>query len=255
MAGNCQGCKDGMELPFRLRTAFQPIVDLETGQPYAYEALVRGDAGQSAQEILSQVTEENRYAFDQACRVNAIRDAVAAGLLDTDAKLSINFLPNAVYSPLACIRLTLQTALETGLPTSRLVFEFTENEKLDPGHVRDIVRAYRALGFATAIDDFGAGHAGIGLLADLETDAIKLDMHLIRNIDTCSRRQLIVKSLMDLSRDLGLLVVAEGIETGEELATLRSLDVRFVQGYLLARPQIGILPKVDMDKIEQRAAA
>jgi len=183
MAGACRGCKDGGGLPFRITTAVQPIADIHTGRVYAYEALVRGEASQSAGEVLALVTDENRYAFDQACRVTAIEDAVRAGLLETDAKLSINFLPNAVYSPLACIRLTLETALATGLPSSRLVFEFTENEKLETAHVREIVRAYRSLGFATAIDDFGSGHAGLALLADLETDAVKLDMELVRNID------------------------------------------------------------------------
>ncbi|WP_156502044.1 EAL domain-containing protein, partial [Erythrobacter sp. HI0063] len=94
--------------------------------------------------------------------------------------------------PLACIKLTMETALETGLPTNRLIFEFTENERLDTDHVRSIVRAYQALGFTTAIDDFGSGHAGLGLLANLQTDAIKLDMDLIRNLDTSLARRQIV---------------------------------------------------------------
>ncbi len=142
--------------------AFQPIVDVETGLPFAYEALVRGSDGQSAASVLSSVTRENRYAFDQQCRVAAIEGAVAAGILDTDARLSINFLPNAVYSPVACIQVTLASARASGLPTERLIFEFTENEQMgDVGHVRTIVDAYRRMGFATALDDFGAGHAGL----------------------------------------------------------------------------------------------
>ena len=242
MVSKCSGCRDGKGLDFEIRTAFQPIIDLTTGRPYAYEALVRGFNGETAGEILSRVTDDNRYAFDQACRVNAIREAVAAGLLDTDAKLSINFMPNAVYSPLACIKLTMETALETGLPTNRLIFEFTENERLDTDHLRGIVRAYQALGFTTAIDDFGSGHAGLGLLANLQTDAIKLDMDLIRNLDTSLARRQIVKSLVGLSREMGLLLVAEGIETESELRVLEDIGVRYVQGYLFARPQIGALP-------------
>ena len=244
MVMKCSGCRNGESLGFDIRTAFQPIVDLTTGRPYAFEALVRGTNGESAGEILGRVTEDNRYAFDQACRVNAIREAVAAGLLDTEAKLSINFMPNAVYSPLACIKLTMETALETGLPTNRLIFEFTENERLDTDHVRSIVRAYQALGFTTAIDDFGSGHAGLGLLANLQTDAIKLDMDLIRNLDTSLARRQIVKSLVNLSREMGLLLVAEGIETQEELRVLEDIGVRYVQGYLFAQPQIGTLPHV-----------
>lgn len=255
MPAKCAGCREGGGLGFEIRTAFQPIVDLETGRPYAYEALVRGANGEAAGEVLSRVTEDNRYAFDQACRVTAIREAVAAGLLETDAKLSINFMPNAVYSPLACIRLTLQTALETGLPTRRLVFEFTENEKLDTSHVREIVRAYRALGFTTAIDDFGGGHAGLGLLANLETDAIKLDMELIRGIDTSSVRRQIVASMVGLCRALDRVLVAEGVETERELAVLADAGVRYVQGYLFARPQIGVLPSVGRGPVAVRSAA
>lgn len=241
----CEGCRGGESLPFEITTAFQPIVDLETGRPYAYEALVRGIGGQSAGEILALITEENRYAFDQACRVSAIRNAVQAGILHTDAKLSINFLPNAVYSPLACIKLTLETARETGLPTSRLIFEFTENEKVDSAHVRGIVDAYRALGFTTAIDDFGAGNAGLGLLACLKTDAIKLDMELVREVDSCSRRKTIIKSIVALAGDLELVLVAEGVETEGELQVLQDLGVRYVQGFLIARPEIGVLPSVN----------
>ena len=238
----CNGCRNGHDLPFSIRIAFQPIMDLSTGRPYAYEALVRGSEGQGAGWVLAQVTEENRYRFDQACRVAAIREAVAAGLLDSDARLSINFLPNAVYSPQACIRLTLATAAECGLPSDRLIFEFTENERLDTAHVRGIVEAYRSLGFATAIDDFGAGHAGLNLLADIQTDLVKLDMELIRGIDSNMPRRLIVEAMVRLCRSLGVEVIAEGIETAQELAVLSLLGVRHVQGYYLARPALGELP-------------
>jgi EAL domain-containing protein (putative c-di-GMP-specific phosphodiesterase class I) len=119
MSKICAGCRDGndSEIPFTM--AYQPIVDTELGKPFAYEALVRGADGSGAASVLSQVTQANRYGFDQACRVRAIEGALEAGLLSTDAPLSINFLPNAVYSPLVCIQLTLRTAQETGLPRER----------------------------------------------------------------------------------------------------------------------------------------
>ncbi len=92
------GCKGCLETGrnFDLRMAFQPIVDVTNGLPFAYEALVRGPNGEGALEVLDSVTPELRYAFDQQCRVAAIELGVAAGILDTAAKLSINFLPNAV---------------------------------------------------------------------------------------------------------------------------------------------------------------
>ena len=251
----CEGCRDGAELGFQIRAAFQPIVDLESGNVFAYEALVRGPEGQGAGWVLDQVDDANRYAFDQACRVVAIREAVAAGLLATDAMLSINFLPNAVYSPQACIRLTLATAREHDLPTSRLMFEFTETERLDAAHVRNIVESYRSYGFATAIDDFGAGHAGLGLLANIQTDFLKLDMALIRNIDSDQPRRLIVAAMVRLARAMNIRVIAEGIETVAELEELRRLGIRHAQGYLLSRPALGALPVPDQDMLAQSRAA
>ena len=122
-------------------------------------------------------------------------------------------------------------------------------------HVREIVRAYRALGFTTAIDDFGAGHAGLGLLANLQTDALKLDMELIRNVNASRPRQQIVKSMVGLCREMGLRLIAEGVETEAELEALASAGVRYVQGYLLARPQMGVLPDIMYQARKKRRAA
>ncbi len=225
--------------------AFQPIVDLSTGQPFAYEALVRGSGGESAADVLSRVTSDNRYAFDQRCRVAAIEGAVAAGLLSTPARLSINFLPDAVYSPLACIQLTLRTAAACGLPTDRLIFEFTENEEMgDPTHVAGIIQTYRAMGFGTALDDFGAGYAGLSLLARFQPDFLKLDMELIRGIEDSAPRRTIVASLVGMADALGLTVIAEGVETRAELTALARLGIRYVQGFLFARPAFQALAPI-----------
>lgn len=227
--------------------AFQPIVDVTTGLPFAFEALVRGADGTGAADVLASVTPEHRYAFDQQCRVAAIEGAVAAGILDTDARLSINFLPNAVYSPMACIQLTLQTARATGFPQDRLIFEFTENEEMaDTDHVKTIVETYAKMGFGTAIDDFGAGHAGLGLLAKFQTDYIKLDMDLIRGIERSMPRRMIVEGVIRIAESLNITVIAEGIETCDEYTVLRGLGVRYLQGYLLARPGFRCLPPITL---------
>ncbi len=243
----CEGCRNGESSDIALSMAFQPIVDVETGQPFAYEALVRGPEGEGAYSVLSQVTEANRYAFDQACRVKAIETAVKAGILSGPARLSINFLPNAVYSPLACIQLTLKTAAANAFPTDRLIFEFTENEQMaDPAHVANIVSSYQKMGFGTALDDFGAGHAGLNLLAKFQTDMIKLDMELIRDLDQSLPRRVIVAGIVKMCQDLGLTVIAEGIESEGELAALREMGVRYIQGYLLARPMFEGLPLISL---------
>jgi EAL domain-containing protein (putative c-di-GMP-specific phosphodiesterase class I) len=232
----CQECVDGAGFGMPFSMAFQPIVDLASGAIFAHEALVRGVEGQGAAYVLGEVRETNRYAFDQECRVKAIELATTLGLPESDALLSINFMPNAVYEPRACIRVTLGAALRTGFPINRIIFEFTENEKLDADHLLNILRSYRALGFKTAIDDFGAGHAGLNLLSKFQPDIVKLDMDLIRGIDGSGVKQRIVRHTLALLGDLGIQTVCEGVETREELTVLRDLGVTLVQGYLFAKP-------------------
>jgi EAL domain-containing protein (putative c-di-GMP-specific phosphodiesterase class I) len=233
--------------------AFQPIMDLSTGAPFAYEALVRGPQGESAASVLAQVTPANRYAFDQQCRVTAIQAAATAGLLETPARLSINFLPNAVYEPKACIQLTLKTAAEIQFPTDRLIFEFTENEEMiDPAHVSNIVDSYKRMGFGVALDDFGAGHAGLNLLARFQPDIIKLDMDLVRGLDANLPKRIIVEAVVKMCRALKVEVIAEGVETEAELEALRALGVRYIQGYYFAKPGFETLPVVSL-KAEPQA--
>ncbi len=248
----CEGCRDGagFKLPFSM--AFQPIVDIADGAIFAHEALVRGTQGQGAAHVLNEVSDTNRYAFDQECRVKAIELATALGLPGGPALLSINFMPNAVYEPRACIRLTLATALRTGFPPDRIIFEFTESEKLDVNHLLNILRTYRALGFKTAIDDFGAGHAGLNLLSKFQPDIVKLDMELIRGIDASVVKQRILTHALALLGDLDIQAVAEGVETQDELQALRDLGVRLVQGYVLAKPAFESL--VDRTAIDRALA-
>ncbi|MDP9085762.1 MAG: EAL domain-containing protein [Pseudomonadota bacterium] len=225
----------------RIRAAFQPIIDIVSGEVFAYEALVRGAGGQPASEVLSWVSDANRREFDQACRVVAIRDAVAAGILATRAKLSINFLPLAVDSPIDDIQLTLRIARENEFPLNRLMFEFAGHDETNVDHLRGIVRTYRELGFTSAIDDFGTGNAGLALLAEIQPDVVKLDMEIVRGVDSNTPRQAIVEAMVGLCRRLRISLIAEGIETDAELRMLRGLGVRLAQGYLLGRPAIGQL--------------
>lgn len=237
---SCDGCRnaDANEFAIPFTMAFQPIVDLNACKIWGYEALVRGVAGEGAFKVLSQVTEQNRYAFDQACRVKAIELAGAA-IGDSDAKLSINFMPNAVYEPRACIRASLAAAARMQFDPRRLMFEFTENERIeDVGHVSHIISEYRRMGFTTALDDFGAGYAGLSLLAKFQTDVIKIDMELLRDIQASQVKQAIVRGLASIAAELGITLLAEGVETEEELAVLRAAGLRLFQGYYFARPQV-----------------
>lgn len=231
---DCEACARGEGVGFDFDYAFQPIVDMETRQVWAQEALVRGPNGEGAGSVLAQVTEANRYRFDQACRVKAIEGAVRLGLSE---KVSINFLPNAIYKPELCIRTTLAAAKKHGMPLSQIIFEVTEGERVEDGPwFAEILKEYKRCGFMTAIDDFGAGYAGMKLLADFQPDVIKIDMDLIRGIERSQARRAIVRSIMSMSEEMSIQVVAEGIETAAERDELRRLGVRWMQGYAIARP-------------------
>jgi len=230
----CASCAGGKLLPFDFTMAFQPILDMATRQVFAQEALVRGLKGESAGYILNQVTDKTRYGFDQTCRVKAVE---LAARLNIESDLSINFLPNAVYRPEHCIQTTLMAAQRYHFPLNRIIFEFTEVEEVkDPNFLRSIVEEYKRRGFRTAIDDFGAGHSGLNLLADLQTDYIKLDMALTRDIHQDRNRQVIVKAIVQVCRELGIELIAEGIETYEEMQTLREFGIDLLQGFYFARP-------------------
>ncbi|MFD2367056.1 EAL domain-containing protein [Pseudoduganella sp. GCM10020061] len=230
----CAGCRNGIELDIEFEFAYQPIVDVATRTIFGHEALVRGPNGESAYSVLSQVNDQNRYKFDQACRVKAVAGAARLGL---PGYLSINFLPNAVYRPDLCLRTTLAAAKEHDFPVERIIFEVTESEQVrDRKHLVNIFEEYRRFGFMTAIDDFGAGYAGLNLLSEYQPHIVKLDMDLVRDIDRHRPRQVIVSSMVAMCRDLGVRVLAEGVETRAERDFLRSAGIGLMQGYFFSKP-------------------
>ncbi len=249
----CGGCSPTSKVGFQFDYAYQPIVDIRSRAIYAHEALVRGPNGEGATSVLSQVNDSNRYRFDQACRVKAIKTAAQLGIRD---RISINFLPNAVYKPEVCIRTTLEAARVHGFPTDRIIFEVTEGERVEDGPwFTTILREYQRCGFLTAIDDFGAGYAGLTLLADFKPDLIKLDMALIRGIDTSASRQSIVRGLMQICLDMGVEVIGEGVETAAERDLLADLGVRLMQGYLFSRPAFRAVGQVDAASLGDQQSA
>jgi EAL domain-containing protein (putative c-di-GMP-specific phosphodiesterase class I) len=239
----CAECRNHEALGFDFTMAFQPIFNVRTRQPFAYEALVRGLNGESAFSILSKVTETNRYRFDQACRVKAIEEAARLGLpAIPGCLLSINFLPNAVYRAETCIRATLEAARQFEFPLDRLMFEVTEGEQVvDPDHLKSIFAEYQRQGFTTAIDDFGSGYSGLNLLAMFQPGVLKIDMALTRDIDKNPTKQAIVEGIVLVANRLNIVVIAEGVETREESAAILELGIELMQGYLFARPIIGEL--------------
>lgn len=243
-SAGCDACRNAEPLDFEFTMAYQPIIDLDRGRPCTYEALVRGPNGEGAGTILSRVTDHNRYRFDQACRVKAIELAARLGLHALpECRLSINFLPNAIYRPETCIQSTLLACSTHRFPSDRLMFEVTEGERVDDSaHLIGIFRDYSQRGFLTAIDDFGAGYAGLNLLATFQPHVLKLDMELTRDIDSVDAKHAIVSGIALVAERLGITLIGEGIETEQERDTLYALGVRLQQGYLFAKPAVEQLP-------------
>ncbi|HAT32223.1 MAG TPA: diguanylate phosphodiesterase [Janthinobacterium sp.] len=230
----CGACRDGSEIGFEFEYAYQPIVEVSSRSIYAHEALVRGPRGESAASVLARVNDENRYRFDQACRVKAVAGAAKLDMLEF---LSINFLPNAVYRPEVCIRSTFEAARVHNFPIAKIIFEVTEGEKVqDRAHLVNIFEAYRRFGFQTAIDDFGAGYAGLNLLSEYQPDIIKIDMDLVRGIDRNPARKAIVRGITAICAELGIRVLAEGIETRAERDFLIAVGIDLMQGYWFCKP-------------------
>ncbi len=243
LTGGCQGCKESSALDFDFEFAYQPIVDVRDHSVFAHEALVRGVNGEGALSVLNRVDDTNRYRFDQLCRTRAISTAARLGM---DEHLSINFLPNAVYRPELCIRSTLEAARAHNFPLDRLIFETVETEHIcNNSHLTNILRQYRQFGFKTAIDDFGAGHSGLTLLADFQPDLIKLDMALVRNVHLDPARQAIVRGIVTMCAELGVTVIAEGIEHAGERDFLADCGIYLMQGYWFAKPAFQALAHID----------
>ncbi|WP_322406912.1 EAL domain-containing protein [Idiomarina sp. PL1-037] len=216
--------------------AFQPIVDISRKSVFAHEALVRGENGEGAGRILGQVTEDNKYTFDQTCRVKAIE---TASRIQLPGNLSINFMPNAIYDPETCLEMTLATARKTGFDRNKIIFEVTEQEQVvSQEFLVDVFEAYRKEGFRTAIDDFGSGYAGLNLLADFQPDILKIDMKLVRDVNQNKVKQTLVRSIQQIGEELGIQLIAEGIETEEEYKYLRDTGITLMQGYFFQKPMV-----------------
>ncbi len=243
----CAVCGDGRDCPFPFTFSYQPIVDLASRSIFAHEALVRGVAGEPAASVLERVDDANRYRFDQACRVQAIDLACDLGLIErAGEKLSINFLPHAVYRPEVCIQTTLGIARKRGLDVGSVIFEVTEGERIEDGPwFASVLREYKRQGFLTAIDDFGAGFAGLRLLADFQPDIVKLDMELVRHVDKLPARQAIARAVIRLAEQMRMRLVVEGVEQAGERDFFLHEGVTLFQGFLFARPLLRGLARPD----------
>ena len=222
--------------------AFQPIIHATRREVFSYEALIRGKHNEPAGQLLQQVAPSNLHKFDEESRVIAIEMAARMGL---SVHLNLNLLPLSIESSPTAISSILDTAEKHSIRPEQIILEILEKEMIsDFERFEAAVNEHRGKGLSFAIDDFGAGHAGLNLLADFQPEFIKLDMCLLRGIDGNGPRQAIVRGIIRTCFDLGIDVIAEGVETDDEYAWLRSEGIVLFQGWLLARPGFEQLPQV-----------
>lgn len=212
--------------------AYQPIVSWRTRSVFSYEALFRTTAPDVNGPLeMLELAERTRRLFDVGRAIRA-RVAEDAKSLTTDALLFVNLHPSDLEDPELYWENTPLASM-----ASRVVLEITERASIT--HMDGLVskiRALRTLGYRVAIDDLGAGYAGLTTFAQVQPEFVKLDGSLVRGIEKDRARQVVVASMMDLARDLRTLVIAEAIETRAERHQLEHLGVDLMQGYLFAKP-------------------
>ena len=221
-----------------IRAVFQPIFDLQTGAPRGYEGLVRPlpDSGFTDPGSLFEAAEATGRTgeLDIAC-LNTVMETAAR--LRLPGSLTVNLSPRTLERDDFSVHALLRMIVRHGLDPRNIVLELTEREAVeDLDRLRQAVEACRVAGIRLAADDVGAGNAGLRLLSQLRFDIVKIDLSLVQGGAVRDTSLEIVKTLRDLADRWGALVVAEGIETPQQLDVVRSLGIGAGQGYLLGRP-------------------
>lgn len=214
-----------------LWVAAQPIVLGDAGATlFGYEFLLRttGGANHAPHELFA-VAEQLGQMATLSRRVYGL---IAEAAKETDALAFVNVHP---------LDLLEDTLFDPDTPlraiASRVVLEITERARLEGvTDLRSRIASLRALGYRIAVDDLGAGYAALSSLVMLQPDFVKIDMSLVRDVDSSPMKQSLIASLVRSCRDLGMQLVAEGIETGEEWASVVRIGCDLVQGFLIARP-------------------
>lgn len=221
-----------------IRTVFQPIVDLRSNEVHGLEALARGPSRTRLESPLAlfnlAMKTDLLFELDQVCRRKSVQHAAK---LESPCKLFINTLPFSIRDPQFQGKFLLDLLEESELVPERIVLEITETLAIDDytAYLEEM-RYFSDMGFLTGIDDLGTGYSGLERVVELRPDYLKLDMHMVRDIDTSAVKQDIMRAFCAMAQNIGAAVVAEGVETKQELDTVRDVGVDYVQGFYLASP-------------------
>jgi len=221
-----------------IQPVFQPVFDLATGNMIGMEALSRGPRGSEFEsgETLFSLAERTELLvpLERVCRQRSLEAAAGS---NSRRQIFLNLSPAAASDPEFLGPLFRNQVMALGLEPDRIVLEITERTyAVYEGLFREVLSKFRSQNFRIAVDDVGTGYSNLSSLADIEPDYLKFDNVFVRGIDRRQVKQDLLEALMSFARKMHTKVIAEGIETREELRVLQSLGVPYGQGFLLARP-------------------
>ncbi len=233
----------------QIRVVFQPIVAFADATVIGYEALSRGPEGSVLEfpdALFSAATKFSLiWELEYLCRAKALEKARFIG---KKKSIFINVDPNIINDIRFQKGLTKEILHEHHIDASNVIFELTEKTAIqDYRNFRKMLENYTSQGYKIAIDDTGSGYSGLKMLAQTYPHYIKVDMELVRNIDKDPLKQAMMKALHDFSVHTNSRIIAEGIETPEELAALIAIGIPYGQGFFLQRPSpefLDISPQV-----------
>jgi EAL domain-containing protein (putative c-di-GMP-specific phosphodiesterase class I) len=217
---------------------FQPVFDLATGEMIGMEALSRGPRGSEFEsgETLFSLAERTELLvpLERICRQRSL-EAVAG--TNGERQIFMNLSPAAASDPEFLGPLFLEQVNAHGLTPDHIVLEITERTyAVYESLFREVLSKFRSQNFRIAVDDVGTGYSSLSSLAEIEPDYLKFDNVFVRGIDRRRTKQDLLEALLSFARKMRTRVIAEGIETRDELRVLQSLGVPYGQGFLLARP-------------------
>lgn len=223
--------------------AFQPIIDPLAQEVVSLEALIRTPSGDAPQAYFASLSGDAIYEADLNSKKVAF--AMARALNLGEQMLSVNLLPMTLVKVPGAVSFLLQEIKANGLVPDQVIVEFTESEvisRLD--EFTDAVKLLKAAGIQLAIDHFGAGFAGLSLLAQFQPDRIKINRALIKDVHKSGPRQAIIQGIIKSCASLEISVCAVGVEKAEEWMWLESAGISLFQGHLFAPPEFGGIPAV-----------
>lgn len=225
----------------RIKPVFQPIVSLRDGSILGYEALSRIEGTTSIQSIdeLFHLAAENGllWELEQVCRKKALKEVFLNHNKYYDKQLFLNVSPMVIHDIKFKIGFTKEYLNRYHINPAQVVFELTERDSMvDIDGFQSAVEHYKRQSYEIAIDDLGSCYSGLNLICELQPHYIKLDMKLVRDVHKNRSKYGLIKGLMEFSAMTNAKLIAEGIETKEELEALINIGIHYGQGYYLARP-------------------